>query len=68
MIDDLRQRRLIRLEHAADTLGISPKTLRVKLAAHGFSVIDLGPKIRGVRLVDIDALLAASTHQLERAS
>ena len=68
MTEELSQRKIVRLDDAAEMLaGMSSRTLRAKLAAHGMQVVELGPRIRGVRLSDIDTLIAASQRQLERA-
>jgi hypothetical protein len=61
MTEDLLQRKVVRLDEAAEMLaGMSSKTLRAKLAEHGLHLVELGPRIRGVKLADIDTLIAAS--------
>ena len=66
MTEELMQHRVVRLDEAAEMLaGMSARTLRAKMAEHGMQLVELGPRIRGVRLSDIDALITASTRQLE---
>lgn len=69
MTEELLARRVVRLDEAAEMLaGMSQRTLRAKLEQHGMNLIELGPRIRGVRLCDLDTLIAASQRRLEGAS
>lgn len=59
-VDDLlAERRVVPLGEAARALSLNPRTLRKLLGQHSMPVVEFAQRCRGVRITDLDKLIAA---------
>jgi len=57
--EHLKDRAVVPINAAAATLGLTPPTLRKRMAESNIPEINLGPRKRGVLLAHIDELIAS---------
>jgi hypothetical protein len=64
---DLTLRRVVRLEQASRTLGVSRRTLLGLMEQSNTPVVELGPKWRGLFLKHLDDLLLSRARPVKDA-
>jgi hypothetical protein len=67
--DELKERKIVLVKHAAETAGVDQRTLLKRLSECAIPVIHLGPRRRALMLSDFDRLISSlsRTNQPEAA-